>query len=365
MLDVVRRLSVSGCGVEYHFKWNSKVGVLILKGLDSHLEFGGKVASWTNKKLKMTTFTIKDDFRFIFDLSCYFNLKVPLFADDSSFVFQSVEGKIATYEQQLIINAVKWILDNHYGSSIYLYTNSNGRVKAFNGISTEDITDAVSQPQLFKAREFGDWKFLISLSNLTACTFFNKDRLWAVKKFMKLKGIYRPMSYIQCSTSELIDTTPLGVNVNAVNMSINEYRKRIDLKHEFKSIKELAINLPAGTKFYYDEDLELFINGKHIKSPRKDSRTGKVVIQGTEERAGYVVSEDTPDLIAQCLSQMVDFFPNKFCGRLVDGDYFTIVKVLKSGQTYGRLMVDKNSIRYSEVEDCIYFESSVSKEVRK
>ena len=197
----------------------------------------------------MTTFTIKDDFRFIFEFSCYFNLKVPLFSDDNSFVFQSVNCKVATYEQQLVINGVKWVLDNHYGSSAYIYTDNNGRVKVFNGISTEDITDAVSQPEMFKAREFNGWKFLISLSNLTACTFFNKNRLWAAKKFMRLKGIYRPMSYIQCSISELIDTTPIGVNVNAVNMVVNEYRKRIDLKHEFKSIKELAINLPAGTKF--------------------------------------------------------------------------------------------------------------------
>ena len=85
MFDVVKRLSVPGYGVEYHLKFGTKVGVLILSGLDSHLEFGGKVASWTNKKLKMTTFTLKDDFRFIFEFSCYFNLKVPLFSDDSTF----------------------------------------------------------------------------------------------------------------------------------------------------------------------------------------------------------------------------------------------------------------------------------------
>lgn len=364
MLDVVRRLEIPGYGVEYHLKYGTKVGVLILRGLDSHLEFGGKVASWTNKKLKMTTFTIKDDFRFIFEFSCYFNLKVPLFSDDNSFVFQSVDGKVATYEQQLVINGVKWVLDNHYGSSAYLYTDAHGKVKVFNGIITEDITDDVSQPQMFKAREFSDWKFLISLSNLAACTFFNKDRLWAVKKFMKLKGTYRPLTYIQCSKSELIDTIPMGVNVNAVNMSINDCKKRIELRHEFKSIKDMAITLPVGTKFYYDERLELFIDGKHIKTPQRDSSRGKVIIQ-TDERSGYVASESTPDIIAQCLSDMTGYFPNKFCGRLVDGDYFTIVKVLKGGQTYGRPKVDKKSIRYSEVEDCIYFESSVSKEVRK
>ena len=159
--------------------------------------------------------------------------------------------------------------------------------------------------------------------------YVNKEYEWYAES--KEKGILKYLDKIPSSATMGTVNTPMGVNVNAVNMSINEYRKRIDLKHEFKSIKELAINLPAGTKFYYDEDLELFIDGKHIKSPRKDSHTGKVVIQGTEERAGCVVSEDTPDLIAQCLSQMVDFFPNKFCGRLVDGDYFTIVKVLKSG----------------------------------
>ena len=217
---------------------------------------------------------------------------------------------------------------------------------------------------MFKSREFSDWKFLISLSHLKACTFFNRDRLWAVKKFMKLRGVYRPMSYIQCSTSELIDTTPMGVNVNAVNIQINNNMKRIELMNEFKSIKEMAITLPAGTKFYYDENLELFIDRKHIKTPPRDTPRGKVVIQ-TDERSGYVVSENTPEIIAQCLSDMTGYFPNKFCGRLVDGDYFTIVKVLKSGQTYGRPKVDKDSIRWSEVGDCIYFESSVSKEVRK
>lgn len=230
--------------------------------------------------------------------------------------------------------------------------------------NTTDITDAVSQPEMFKSREFSDWKFLISLSHLKACTFFNRDRLWAVKKFMKLKGDYRPMSYIQCSTSELIDTTPIGVNVNAVNIQINNSMKRIELRNEFKSIKEMAITLPAGTKFYYDENLELFIDGKHIKTPPKDTPKGKVVIQ-TDERSGYVVSENTPELIAQCISNMTGYFPNRFCGRLVDGDYFMIVKVLKGGQTYGRPKVDRDSIRYSEVEDYIYFESSVSKEVRK
>ena len=341
MLDVVNRLEIPGYGVEYHLKFGKKAGVFILRGLDSHLEFDGKVASWSTKGLKMTTLTLKDDFRFIFEFSCYFNLKVPLFSDDSTFTFQSVNGKVATYEQQLVINGVKWVLDNHYGSSAYLYTDANGRVKVFNGIITEDITDAVSQPEMFKSREFSDWKFLISLSHLKACTFFNRDRLWAVKKF-----------------------TPMGVNVNAVNIQINNNMKRIELRNEFKSIKEMAITLPAGTKFYYDENLELFIEGKHIKIPPRDTPKGKVVIQ-TDERSGYVVSESTPEIIAQCLSDMTGYFPNKFCGRLVDGDYFTIVRVLKGGQTYGRLKVDKDSIRYSEIEDCIYFESSVSREVRK
>lgn len=172
MFNVINRLEIPGYGVEYHLKYGKKAGVLILRGLDSHLEFDGKVASWSTKGLKMTTFTLKDDFRFIFEFSCYFNLKVPLFSDDSTFTFQSVSGKVATYEQQLVINGVKWVLDNHYGSSAYLYTDANGRVKVFNGIITEDITDAVSQPEMFKSREFSDWKFLISLSHLKACTFF-------------------------------------------------------------------------------------------------------------------------------------------------------------------------------------------------
>ena len=66
MLDVVNRLEIQGYGVEYHFKLGEKAGVLILRGLDSHLEFDGKAASWSTKGLKMTTFTLNDDFRFIF-----------------------------------------------------------------------------------------------------------------------------------------------------------------------------------------------------------------------------------------------------------------------------------------------------------